>query len=219
MFKRNNAVNADSYVQDGLVFQLDGIEWGNVAGHWIERKNGYDWYEANNVNLHTEDDAMVFAGSSYMLTNDTIPFYPYESCSIEICAETNVSTTDSLPCINLGSGSVSALRRAGYRFICYVPPSGSATAINNTVMLNFTNISFNGNYFLDAALVTSLGSYAPTNGMKKTSPVIGNAYFYNNNASSYWLIGKIHSIRIYNRQLTVQEIAFNFNIDKQRFNV
>ena len=30
--------SADAYVQDGLVFQLDGIDKGNVEGAWVDRK-------------------------------------------------------------------------------------------------------------------------------------------------------------------------------------
>ena len=32
--------SADAYVQDGLVFQLDGIDKGNVEGAWVDRKAG-----------------------------------------------------------------------------------------------------------------------------------------------------------------------------------
>ena len=33
-------LDADAYVQDGLVFQLDGIDKGNVEGAWVDRKAG-----------------------------------------------------------------------------------------------------------------------------------------------------------------------------------
>jgi hypothetical protein len=219
MMGKDGSINADSYVQNGLVFQLDGIEWGNVAGHWIERKNGYDWYEGNNVNLHTEDNAMVFDGSNYMITDDTIPSYPYETCSIEICASAIINAEDSIPYINFGEGNVAAFKRIVNNFVCYVPSSGNAVAINKIYLEGKSNISFNGNFYLNATLDSKLSIYAPTLGMRSSSPIIGNAYYYNKTLSTYWLVGKIYSIRIYNRKLSAEEIAFNYNIDKQRFNV
>lgn len=79
-----DAINSDSYIQDGLVFQLDGIDYGGTEGHWIERKNGYDFYEHAGTDLHTENDCMVFDGNSWFLCNDTIANYPDSTHSIEV---------------------------------------------------------------------------------------------------------------------------------------
>ena len=37
------------YVQDGLIFHLDGIERGNTAGHWIDRIGNVDFVFENGV--------------------------------------------------------------------------------------------------------------------------------------------------------------------------
>ena len=46
--------SADAYVQDGLVFQLDGIDKGNVEGAWVDRKAGRQ-FTLNNCIVNSDN--------------------------------------------------------------------------------------------------------------------------------------------------------------------
>ena len=68
--------SADAYVQDGLVFQLDGIDKGNVEGAWVDRKAGRQ-FTLNNCIVNS--DNIEFNGTdSEAIDNDnyTLPTVP-----------------------------------------------------------------------------------------------------------------------------------------------
>ena len=74
---------ADAYVQDGLVFQLDGIDKGNVEGAWVDRKAGKE-FTLNNCIVNS--DNIEFNGNdSEAIDNDhyTFPTVP-ENDTIEV---------------------------------------------------------------------------------------------------------------------------------------
>ena len=75
--------SADAYVQDGLVFQLDGIDKGNVEGAWVDRKAGRQ-FTLNNCIVNS--DNIEFNGTdSEAIDNDnyTLPTVP-ENYTIEV---------------------------------------------------------------------------------------------------------------------------------------
>lgn len=61
---------------------------------------------------------------------------------------------------------------------------------------------------------------SPTN---NTILILGNNPYNNSieGSSTYskWLNGKVYSVRIYNRALTDEEVAHNYEIDKERFGI
>ena len=68
--------SADAYVQDGLVFQLDGIDKGNIEGAWVDRKAGKQ-FTLNNCIVNS--DNIEFNGTdSSAIDNDnyTLPTVP-----------------------------------------------------------------------------------------------------------------------------------------------
>ena len=75
--------DADAYIQDGLVFQLDGIDKGNVEGAWVDRKAGRQ-FTLNNCIVNS--DNIEFNGTdSEAIDNDnyTLPTVP-EKYTIEV---------------------------------------------------------------------------------------------------------------------------------------
>ena len=58
--------SADAYVQDGLVFQLDGIDKGNVEGAWVDRKAGRQFtlnnciVNSDNIEFNGTDSSAVY---------------------------------------------------------------------------------------------------------------------------------------------------------------
>ena len=75
--------SADAYVQDGLVFQLDGIDKGNVEGAWVDRKAGRQ-FTLNNCIVNSNN--IEFNGTdSEAIDNDnyTLPTVP-KNYTIEV---------------------------------------------------------------------------------------------------------------------------------------
>lgn len=218
MYGKDGSINADSYVQNGLVFQLDGIDWGNVAGHWIERKNGYDWYEHNNTNLHTEDDCMVLTGNNYYITNDALPSFPISTHSIEMCVM--FKNNGWVGITNFGSGNVSfwgnsnsILMWARGSSISGIPQS---SLYNLPVSTNTRKVSVHaqsGIFWVDNIGITPTGTGTRGDAGRAVIGTLGYT------ESSYGFKGSIYAIRIYNRQLSEEEIAHNYEIDKIRFNI
>lgn len=211
-------LNADSYIQSGLVFQLDGKDYGNQLGHWIERKNGYDWYEYRGRDAHLRDDCMVFDGTyspKVAFTCDTAlsGLYPISTCSIEVCFRNSESGWCGIVCLrnNVGLWKPTS---AGY-----IGGYGSTlmqTIQNAYLESDVTFHCYNGTY-----IVNGQTDITGTNTNSRTSQrnVIGALdYLTNGTMSPYRMNGRIYSIRIYNRELTSDEIMWNYEIDYIRFN-
>ena len=214
MYGKDGSINADSYVQNGLVFQLDGIEWGNVAGHWIERKNGYDFYEHAGKDLHTERDCMVFDGSSWFLCDDTIADYPDSTHSIEGVVYGMGNGWNAV--LSLKTNNVAFWTDSTGKFC---GAKGTAKPAGDNRIWGDLRIDYAymfGNKFNISGL-----DYTPPNTLSRAQygkPTVGalegtNAGLYHApNGQRYY------AIRIYNRELTPEEIQHNFQIDRIRFN-
>ena len=207
-------INADSYIQDGLVFQLDGIDYGGIDGHWIERKNGYDWYEHNGADLHTENDCMIFDGSSWFLCDDTISDYPDSTHSIEAVFSGYINQWNSIICIR--SNNVALWTNVDSKFM---GAKGSQKPAFNSSLIYGNNIKYI-NLFGNNLCVNGVDYTSTTSSTRAQygKPTIGA--LEGSNASSYHAHNgeKYYAIRIYNRQLTEDEMAHNYEIDKIRFN-
>lgn len=206
--------DADSYIQDGLVFQLDGIDKGNDATKWIDRKGGIGFpYIAATSEVLT--DSVHFTGSGY-LTGDALitPSFAYDSMTIEICC-----TYDT---------------RSGLNHVvlaCKVEPNFAFGWYNKTTLRCSSGLdkpvwSTSDMTVLKTYSITSDHSLANIN----VSLTAGsNTQFSNNSGfielggrsynSTSGYSGDVYAIRIYNRQLSVAEMQFNQRIDNVRFNL
>lgn len=217
--RRYMGATKDDYIQDGLVFQLDGIDYGGVAGHWIELKNGFDWYEHEGTDLHHEDGYMLFPGGKWMLCNDTIPAYPDSTHCIEGCFRYDVSNWNSI--INLGTDNVALWMQVQTAFGGARGSNKPRIRYDNVAVPNTLSSPFNvttnifGNTFnVNGEIVPTYDTYnRGGNGRAIIGALESNA------ASSYNMQGRIYAIRIYNRQLTAEEIAHNQHVDNVRFNL
>lgn len=195
--------DADAYIQDGLVFQLDGIDKGNDA--WIDRKGQKEFVLHNVV---TNSNNMEFNGTnSYAECSSTLG-YDSATHTLEVVWEGNKVTgvpffggpTSAELCL-LPQGT--PLRRlsfgTGMNFIVNQPDE------LKMISANADNIIYNAGWIGTSAELETNASY------NQTVASVGRYKFSN------YFRGKIYAIRVYNRKLSALEMLQNQLIDIERF--
>lgn len=195
--------DADAYIQDGLVFQLDGIDKGNDA--WIDRKGQKEFVLHNVV---TNSNNMEFNGTnSYAECSSTLG-YDSATHTLEVVWEGNKVTgvpffggpTSAELCL-LPQGT--PLRRlsfgTGMNFIVNQPDE------LKMISANADNIIYNAGWIGTSAELEANDSY------NQTVASVGRY------KTSNYFRGKIYAIRVYDRKLTTLEMLQNQLIDIQRF--
>lgn len=195
--------DADAYIQDGLVFQLDGIDKGNDA--WIDRKGQKEFVLHNVV---TNSNNMEFNGTnSYAECSSTLG-YDSATHTLEVVWEGNKVTgvpffggpTSAELCL-LPQGT--PLRRlsfgTGMNFIVNQPDE------LKMISANADNIIYNAGWIGTSAELEANASY------NQTVASVGRYDFSN------YFRGKIYAIRVYNRKLSALEMLQNQLIDIERF--
>lgn len=195
--------DADAYIQDGLVFQLDGIDKGNDA--WIDRKGQKEFVLHNVV---TNSNNMEFNGTnSYAECSSTLG-YDSATHTLEVVWEGNKVTgvpffggpTSAELCL-LPQGT--PLRRlsfgTGMNFIVNQPDE------LKMISANADNIIYNAGWIGTSAALEANASY------NQTVASVGRY------KTSNYFRGKIYAIRVYDRKLTTLEMLQNQLIDIERF--
>lgn len=216
---------ADAYVQNGLVFQLDGIEKGDSPTAWTDLKGGLA-FTYNNCTLNS--DNVEFNGvDSYAESTAGYALNRNRSCTVEYCFYSEGGSV-------FNSGVVSGV---SYTYFDYIDIKGDT---------NFAGIVRDNNYTYSAPIEGQIHtmSYAyssterplisdgeayprPTtyldSSLYKTLCNYGNAVVgcYNSSATDKagFLKGKVFAIRVYNRTLTREEQAQNQQLDYLRFKI
>jgi len=218
---------ASSYIQQDLIFQLDGLEKGNNAGKWTDLINGYV-FQGNATELENGWDfngahkleCVGVLGISQLTENFTwtveLAFHlknpsrwgmlfstnwHYGSGrSKNIC--TKYSATNSWVCLDCGTSSKhDRIDLNGYSVNKNSDITWSTFCNGTTSVLNcnLTQYNFkNGN---------TLGA--------NDRLIIGNRET-SANGDAYAII---YAIRVYNRQLTTSEMQYNQRLDIERFNL
>lgn len=197
----------NSYIQDGLVFQLDGINKGNDIEYWTDIKGGclfkipdaegltreancYTW--SDNVNIP------LFSGTIPQGTNFTVEIAMYNT----VPASTNWGVFGSAKGNESGVINIGCFGYAQFNFINRCPYIHQRNLVRN----QFTTISYCSICACVDSNEVSLGSTDYLTGVQG----IGNSY-------GSGMRGSVYAIRIYNKQLTLAEMQFNQNIDLKRF--
>lgn len=195
--------DADAYIQDGLVFQLDGIDKGD--SNWIDRKGQKEFVLHNVV---TNSNNMEFNGTnSYAECSSTLG-YDSVTHTLEVVWEGNKVTgvpffggpTSAELCL-LPQGT--PLRRlsfgTGMNFIVNQPDE------LKMISANADNIIYNAGWIGTSAELEANDSY------NQTVASVGRY------KTSNYFRGKIYAIRVYDRKLTTLEMLQNQLIDIERF--
>ena len=208
------------YITDGLVFYLDGIEQGNTSGAWTDLVGGIVFTKKAGTVTFNSDNVQFNGSSNNCLVSsiDGSGAIPSSvSATIEVCynntsGKTNKSlfyggyfnpglsfhinnTTD----IVWGAGNSQKPAR-GY----HTNQAKTTYSISRArAFENFEEKTFGSGSYV------SLGS---------TYIIVGGS---GRSASTFYDVfeGKIHAIRIYNRQLTEEEVLANQAVDNTRFNL
>ena len=196
--------SADAYVQDGLVFQLDGIDKGNVEGAWVDRKAGRQ-FTLNNCIVNS--DNIEFNGTdSKAVYNQLLDFGKTTTVEVVFTREkvfgTIISSGDKIELMALRETS-------GYKYRYFSGNQVTGIPFPDPTAIHTLSIPTSGRPVLDqiAQAKTFKDFYAEPG----TTTYVGGGPSYSK--------GKIYSIRIYNRNLTQAEMLKNQMIDIERFNI
>lgn len=232
-----NPIYIDGYVQDGLVFHLDGINTGSdTANKWIDLIGGTSFDLIGNCTKAA--NFVNFPGSSwsYGIADKTcLDNLDLSNCTIEVVYKVNgfnKSDRKHSPIFFAGFATESLNSHIGllsqhynYHQFSFVPSSVQ----NKRWLLQPTDIDVN-NDIIRASLSSTIGfingiTAQPTgnkvNPDHKQNATVGAILDYSEKSGSWnyrdVFIGNIYSIRVYNRCLTQNEISENANTDNSRF--
>lgn len=216
--------DADAYIQDGLVFQLDGIDKGNVEGAWVDRKAGRQ-FTLNNCIVNS--DNIEFNGTdSEAIDNDNykLPTVP-EKYTIEVVlyyGGGSILTQNKSSSSSYGSPIMAALSST----INYLTIGRNLYAVEALPKNKYMCLQAQSR---DSTLDTVQVNYNGNVLASRSSTIAENFYDYGwSSVGCVWtsytskaghLLGKVYSIRLYNRVLTEEELYNNMVVDYMRFKI
>lgn len=211
ILRRRMLMKYSYYIQNGLVFWLDGINKGGHSGAWTDLVGGI--VLTNNGCVFTTD-GVIFDGASYLENDIDGPIgLVSQGATIEVCFEPESgggnyqciitqSTGDSVGFLSIG-GSILVSTGDGKIYRERLVPGNKYTISGNQSKMILNGIE-------SVNPIESGGNVNPS--IKRISVGCWNPGYYQ-------LVGTLHSIRIYNRQLTEAEMLSNQRIDNERFNL
>ena len=136
--------SADAYVQDGLVFQLDGIDKGNVEGAWVDRKAGRQ-FTLNNCIINS--DNIQFNGTdSKAVYNQLLDFGTTTTVEVVFTREkvfgTIISSGDKIQLIALQETD-------GYKYRYFSGNQVTGMVFPDTTTIHTLSIPTSGRPILD----------------------------------------------------------------------
>ena len=198
--------SADAYVQDGLVFQLDGIDKGNVEGAWVDRKAGKQ-FTLNNCIVNS--DNIQFNGTdSKAVYNQLLDFGTTTTVEVVFTREKVFGTI-------ISSGTkvelIALQLTSGYKYRYFSGNQKTGMVFPDPTTIHTLSIPTSGRPVLDQIAQPKTSKDFYTESDTDTNTYVGGGPSYSK--------GKIYSIRIYNRNLTQAEMLKNQMIDIERFNI
>ena len=224
MFRKRRLRQSAGYRTADLVLHLDGIN-NTGSGH---SSNATTWKDlAGNIdvalyNTTWGSDCCVFTGAddSYGLgakwtfqthgTFEVVYSREYSKNLHGIAGWTKHSYTPCRPCIYVESGRVSAIRSSVAGIISNLthPANGVRlyAAFTRTAIYQNTQTYTISSSFIAAETTNNLriGAYGSD---------------YNTNIAGLGLPGRIYAVRVYDANLTAEELYAHWLIDKKRFNI
>lgn len=216
------SATAETYITDGLVFHLDGQNQGDTPGHWIDRVGGVDFELTNATDTQNGVD---FTLEPFVqgLASENIDIIASQG-TIEGCITAHSTFANAIRSILIQGTSSKSLMTLQY----------SATS-NGFLLANGTTNTggIDGYVFPDGipssghVLISANNDRAVINGNQVTGRInthtvdlTTNECRLGFNASSSiqrTADAKIHSLRIYNRKLTINEMMQNQRIDNAKY--
>ncbi len=213
-----------AYVQDGLIACWDGIENAGAGQHdaaatvWKDAIGGYE-FTLNGVTVNA--DRMTFAGStsSYgtlSAADTTSSFVAAKDGTMEIVYRSDTGAGTQVLLQSTDSSGLAFGIFSGNNIILRSSSSTAAQMLPFTSGANTNCVSVFYTSRVPVSAVVNGGKMALSGsnywGSPGTTTVIGKRA---SNASGF--LGSIYCIRLYNRHLSDEEIAANYEIDQKRF--
>lgn len=215
---------ASDYIQDGLICMFDGIEntdylsHDNYATAWKDLIGNHSMVFA--VLPSWVENALILDGDAnhapHFSATDIMNAVNNNLLTVEVCACTFGGTA-------YGNNALFGLGRVDYRSFWFwsnarVTARGTQTNLPSIIedgVIAWYSVGTTG-VFKDGDFVSYI-----TFGTQKAD--INDFYvgripgFYTTVGEYTAILGKVFSIRVYNRVLSAEEIQFNFMIDRERF--
>lgn len=200
----------DDYVQNGLVFWLDGIE-NTRNGH---NASSTTWQDLTSSHRDMTYHASSEIGDNYCILND--------KCEITRLTATTTSYTIEVVAPYTSNSSVQMImpwKGNAYGTVYFengkimFRSASSSTSITGIVMeqgINTYAARGNSNFRVN-------GRTATTGTLKRSATTAANWMGYYSSSYPFKLSTKIHAIRIYNRALSDAELMENYEVDAARF--
>ena len=204
----------EDYVRDGLIFFLDGLNRGGVTGQWKD-------IIGNNIFTLTsacveEDNCVNFSASGAYGTHSgviTTTSYTYNTIECAFSGWTSSAFLFSQPYSN-------STKRIS------LVTGGRSTYINCAIVADGTQRP-RWNALYDTKLL-SLSNTTGVANLTEISQGSNDSWYYLSGSTVYLAIrngsaskysGKIYGLRIYNRQLTADEMKQNQRVDMRRYGI
>lgn len=218
--------SADAYVQDGLVFQLDGIDKGNVEGAWVDRKAGRQ-FTLNNCIVNSDNiefngtDSEAIDNDNYKLPtvpeNYTIEVVLYYGWGTILSQNKNSSSSYGSPMMvalystnnyfTIGRNLYAVEALPENKYMCL---QALAKGQNHTIQVNCNGDVLASRQGTDSIIDNNFFAYG--------RPSVGCVWTSSSEKAGH-LLGKVYSIRLYNRLLTEEERYNNMVVDYMRFRI
>jgi hypothetical protein len=205
------------YISDGLVLWLDGKVKGNTTDAWTDLVNGVVFtkkgsgvtFNSDNVQFGNGRNNALHNTSSYVFTNSSVG-------TIEVCYRDVPTSTSESHTIFYSYGNVNySIGFSFYKGTVLFSVGNSVTKLTGKWIVGST-----GTYSISNARAYQNGVNVGFNTNKDYQTRSDVAAIVGAGKGYYSALnGKIHSIRIYNRHLTEEEILHNQAIDNTRFNL
>ncbi len=208
--------DADSYIQTGLVFQLDGLEKGSNTGYWTDRVTGTTFSLSDTSVSDERTDGVYMKGVGVLTASGSITFPTSSDGTVEVCCA--YYSGNGAVMIGPSNGSIAF----GFRTTGNSIYIGRGTAVNAWTITNYsTKQVWSLNVDNAVADITGTMTVANTYGASAsmTKVKIGGRSSDSDSNLGLLYTGLIHSIRVYGRKLSVAEMQFNQRIDNVRFNL
>ena len=196
-------VGAQQYIQDGLVFWLDGSQ-EIVSNSWTDIIGGIV-FTADGFTKGTYGYSIVGKGAK---TTSDLSF-PYDTSTLEIVCVSPLRG-NGMQVFYCGKQNMISFQFFQGTVITQIPSGKKYPYTTDLKMHSFSN-SKNG-FYIDSSPITS--TVTDEISLDGTGTSIGAKY---NGTIVYSL--EIACIRIYNRVLSQSEVLFNVKIDNERFNL
>ena len=202
----------ENYIQDGLVFQLDGIDKGADSTAWTDLVGGvsFPYTEHSTVN----NDSIAMDGGGVLTASEQI-VYNYQTGTIEVTFYVQDVNAGIIFYSGQPQGLSLVIAGAGYTYAIGTSRLAPKNQYDTSKPSGKVILSASYNIFmLNGSIPQSTKS---TNGWDATSDTTIGGRIANGNP--YLKACTIYAIRIYNRQLTADEMLHNQQIDNVRFNL